>query len=693
MLGIENRIFVTIKLDGRDIGDLPAGFNSVTLTEGNLMRIPAFKLELADRTSVLVGPKSLTDANQLEITVSKSMSDNQYVPRKYRLFRPGGDNAVEGPSLSLVGYADYPKYISEAVSESIKGSSDDVFRAIAAKCGLKYSGPKEFNGRTMADSQVWLHAVNSRASYLLDVARHAWMDNNSCMSLGVTSDGELRFRNLMDVINIDRDQIKYVFTHNALISEKDDKLKLYQVREVKERSIAGITNNYANYGSTRAEHKLDGSTDKHESVDVKTKGGFLAINSKLKDALSRVRVDIAAIDCGNTHSHFQQAEHQNVKLLGLFSERLSLLLYDVTEVKLFDPVFYRQADADLTKPVKSSDVYIVIGKTVRIVGAAVYAERIELARMSLTMKGNADLVGPNSSTSEVSMLPDVKITKQTTNTTATSLTKAKGLSALLQPIKDVSSLLTAARATIAGNLSALTNGAHALVAAAQSGVKSELDAAFKAITPATTAAVTGMKDQLSMATQSESAILKLIGKAGGNALNSVANKQLAMLGNGSAADMISNHLMNSIAYKKAMNLVGQSLQRVPSESKSLASVIDAQKKVDDFNNAAANVDKSIGKQWNSVVGYMGNKDVPANPTASSASVENGKTFSTAACTATTTDQSYMDTVRTKLKEANGTGNPTWCTSDSLNPQTSSSLPEAQTALQSAIARLNNNAGE
>jgi hypothetical protein len=238
--------------------------------------------------------------------------------------------------MNLIGYADYPKYITEAVSESFKGSSDDVLRAVAAKCGLSYSGPKEFNGRSMVDNQVWLHAVNSRATFLLDVVRHSWMDDNSCMALGVTSDGELRFRNLTDVINIDRDKIKYVFTHNALISEKDDKLKLYQVREAKERSIAGVTNKYVNYGSVRAEHKLDGSIDKHESVDVKTKGGFLAINSKLKAALSKVRADIAPIDCGNTHSHYQQAEHQNVKLLALFSERLSVLVFDVTEVKLFD---------------------------------------------------------------------------------------------------------------------------------------------------------------------------------------------------------------------------------------------------------------------------------------------------------------------------------------------------------------------
>lgn len=693
MFGIENRVFVSIKLDGRDIGDLPSGFNSVTLTEGNLMRTPAFKLELADRTSVLVGQKSLSDANQLEITVSKSMSDKQYVSRKYRMFKPGGNNAMQGPALTLVGYHDSPKYISEAVSESVKGTSDDVFRAMAAKCGLTYSGPKEFNGRTMNDSQVWLHAVNSRSSFLLDVVRHAWMDANSGMSLGLTSLGELRFRNLIDVINIDREKIKYVFSHNALISEADKKLQVYQVRQTKERSVAGITNNFVNYGSTRTENTLDGLVAKHSSVDVKTKGGFLAINSELKKKLSNVRIDVSPIDCGNTHSHYQQAEHQNVKLLALFSERLSVLVFDVTEVQLFDPVFYRQADADPTKPVKSSDVYIVIGKTVRIVGSAIYAERIELARMSLTMKGSTDLVGPNSSTAEASMLPDVKITQQTTNTTAASLKNAKGLSALLQPLKDISTMIANARKAVATNLAALTNGAQAMVHSVQSGIKSEIDSAFKAIAPSLTASVNAMKDQLAMAQQSENAIGRLVGKAGSKYLTSVSNKQLAMLGNGSAADMVSQHMMNSTAYKKAMNFVGQSIQRVPSESKSLASVVSAQKQLDDFNSHAAAVDKSIGKQWNSVVGYVGNKTVPDNPTTTTASIENGKTITTAICTPSSTDQSIMDTVRQKMKASTSTASPAWCTSDTLNPQTGSSLEKSQATMKAAVARIENNTGE
>ena len=690
MLGIENRIFVTIKLDNNDIGDLPSGFNSVTLTEGNLMRIPTFKLELADRTSLLVGQKALTDANQFEITVSKSMSDNQCIPRKYRLFRPDGSNAMQGPGVALVGYADYPKYLTEAVSESIKGSSDDVFRAIASRCGLTYSGPKEFNGRSMADTQVWLHAVNSRATYLLDVARHAWMDENSCMALGVTSDGELRFRNIVDVINIDREHIRYVFSHNALISDADSNLQLYEVREAKERSIAGITNNYVNYGSTRTEPKLDGTIDKHKTVDVKTKGGFLAINSQMKDALSRVRVDVSTVDCGNTHAHYQQAAHQNVKLSALFSERLSVLVFDVTEVKLFDPVFYRQADADPTKPVKSSDVYIVVGKTVRIVGAAIYAERIELARMSLTMRGSADLVGPNASIAESSMLPDVKITKQFTNTTAESLTKAKALSALLQPVKDAAALLAGGRDTVLGDLSSLTSKVASLSSAIQSGIRTELDAAFKALAPTVNASVKAMQEQVALGTKSESAITRIISTAGTKAITSAANKQMVMLGHGGASDLVSRHLMASTPYKKAMALIGQSVKRVPKSATSLGSVIDVQRKMTTFNSISAQLDSSISRQWNTIVGYMGNKKAPATIVTSPAAKANGRTLSIAACTPSVTDQSFMNLVRNKIREANNTETPVWCTPEALTPKTGASMNEAQTSFASALERVQNN---
>lgn len=690
MLNIENRVFITIKIDGQDIGSMPAGFGQITLPEGNMMRCPSFQLELADRGSTFVGDRAITDGNKVEVAVSKSMSDNQYYTRTYRVFKPKGRNAALGPTLDIIGILDKPKYMLEATNESYKGTSDDVLKALATKCGMTFSGPKDFNGRSMNDSQVWLHSMNSRSTFMLDIVKHAWQDKNSGMVMAVTSLGELRFRNLVDVINTDVSKIRYLFLHNALPADSDSRMTTYKVRAARERSLAGVANASTNYGSTRVEDKLSGTHDKVETFDVKTKGSYLAINQEIKNLVKRARFDYSPIDCGNSHKNYQAAVYQNQKVHNLFSERLSVLVYDVTEVQLLDPVIYRQADADLSKPVKASDVYVVVGKTIKIQNAAYYAERIELARMSLTMAGSTTLMGPSSADSEKSMLPDVTIASKATTAgqTAASAAKAKGLGTLAQAVKDANTMVANAKAQAAASLASITNGAAALVAAVKSGVSSEINSAFSAISPGMTNAVKDMKNQAGLAVASESAINALL-KQHGDGISSAA-KQLAILGSGNPAELISNHLMASAAYRRAMTVVSKSLSKVPSVQKALPGVVDASSKLDAFSGHLSNVDKSLGRQWNSVTGYVSSTPVPATPKATSATTEFGQTVNTAMCVPTKTDSDITSIVGSGLTNSMGS-TPAWCTETSFAP-TDVSLDTSQTMLQGAIARLKNNGG-
>ena len=106
----------------------------------------------------------------------------------------------------------------------------------------------------------------------------------------------------------------------------------------------------------------------------------------MSKTVGKARVSVTKLDCSNTHDQFDRAYYQNVRLLSLFCERMSVLIPAPTDIQLFDTVVYRQSNNDISKAAEPTDKYIVMGKTVFVKGKN-YAERIELCRMSVTNKG------------------------------------------------------------------------------------------------------------------------------------------------------------------------------------------------------------------------------------------------------------------------------------------------------------------
>jgi hypothetical protein len=441
MLNIQDKVFVSISIDDQEVPY--SNLMTIDLTEGNAALMPALKIVMSDPASVYkTGDHALTDGNKISIVIAKSINDNKVAVRKYRLFAHKASDNPLNPVMTLVGILDAPKFTTSSVIEAYEGTSDDVLRTVAANGGLTYSGLKEFNGVTAGDSQVWRNVGKNRAVFVQEIARRGWVNNRSGMMCCPTSYGELRYRNLMDVINSKLDKVKFALLHNALNSDTDKNRKCYVVRQAKDHSAAGIMASWTNYGSTRTQPTLDGDGKSLTSMEVKLPGSFLAINKEISDMVGRARRDIAPVDRGNVHEKHEEAVYQNIKALALFSQKMSLLTEEVTELQLLDPVIYRQEDADFTKPVSNSDIYIVVGKTIVIRAGAFYGERIEIERFSLTMKGTADLKMPGTTPSEKGMLPDVTINKQASDT------QQKAATSNLKKLRDQIAAVKAAIAPI-----------------------------------------------------------------------------------------------------------------------------------------------------------------------------------------------------------------------------------------------------
>lgn len=452
MIIIQDRVYVDILIDGKPLGG-PNLVASIALLEGAPVIAPSMVMVLNDHGGMLSKDLVLTDGNEILVTIGKSPEDLKTVSRQYRVFNVRQLHGQAGPMLQVLGVYDAVKYTTESARDSYTGTSEQVLKLVADKCSLEYDGPQAFNGRSTDDNQIWMNVAKSRGSFVQHfVAKHAYMDQYSAMYAALTSLGVLRYRNIMDVVATPVDKIKYVFALNIMPGDEEFAGKeVYMVNKTKEFSQAGTVNTTLNYGSTMICDGQSGVTRIEDKVDVKTGAPFLAINDQIAQTIDRAQIEYAPIDSGNTHENFYRAVYQNKKQLGLFSERLSLIVQDPTEVQLLDPVIYKQADADPNKPVRNTDIYIVIGKTVFVVGGQNYGERIELARMSITEQGEAELKASEPTIARESSVPEVTIDPSAT-VAANSLDRARSAVRTLGPMENMSKLASASAGKVLNNV-------------------------------------------------------------------------------------------------------------------------------------------------------------------------------------------------------------------------------------------------
>lgn len=657
MIIIDGRIFVDILIDGNP---LPTSANLVerlTMTEGNGALSPAVELILNDHSGHLGRDLALTDGNEILITIGKSASSINTVPRQYRLFGYKQLITAYGPQIQAIGTLDAPGYLTSSTIEAYKGTTSQALLEIAVRSKMCYSGPEDYNGRNMSDSQKWRAVCQSRASHAQDISRHGYLDEHSGMMLVATSLGCLKYRNLSDVIDTPIEKIKRIFIHSVPTASKDSDKIVYEVRAARDRSVSGLMNNWQNYGSTRFEHTLDGVQEAHKSVDVKTQGSFLAINAQVSDTVVKARREYGPLDCGNTHKNYERALYQNIRQLSLFSEKLSILVTAVTDVQLLDAVIYRQANADITEPVKNSDVYIVIGKSILLKGGMSYAERIELARMSITTKGKSILKCADPASDANSVIPSVSINP--------TINAAKSI---IPTVKTISGLAVSASTTM-GNVKSIVSNVSNAVASSTYALSNVLSAVKTLSNPA------ALLSNLKSAIPALRTVSQVIGTM--NSLSSIArsglntfNYSVQAIGNvkndlRGAIMGIPNGIMDS--YSSVLGATKQvtdhlevlrtvSTRLVP-EISGLQALPGGAQVVQDFKNAYALVDQTTktaglaaASMWNTSVSLLSSKPVPAT---SALQAHPGGSFDkTMGTSFTTPNYSLSSTLSSSAQSAN-----------------------------------------
>ncbi len=383
MLKISDQLFVDILIDNRPIPPTNGLFSSLFIYEGNGFPFPSLELNLHDTLGSLSKDLALTEGNEISIMVGTDDSNNKLRYRQFRFFSCRQQVGSAGPTLQIFAVYNSPSFIQKSTRESYEGNSSQVLKILAETSNLTYDGPETFNGRTPDDSQIWRNVGKTRTAFARKIAMHGWVSEGSCMSYVITSDGVLRYRNLNDVINGDINKITNAFVQNISNRESSTYTK-HRVIEARDRSDAGMSNAWMNYGHLRINHQATGEPLVLDKIAVPTIAEKFPISRKISEVIKDSRVDYGLIDGDNVHIHYEEAIYQNIRLLSLFNQRMSLLVDRPTEVNVFDLVLYRQQDLD-EYDIKNSDQYILFGKTIAVIQGSNYCERLEIGRQEVTM--------------------------------------------------------------------------------------------------------------------------------------------------------------------------------------------------------------------------------------------------------------------------------------------------------------------
>lgn len=356
--------------------------------------VPVLQLVLSDANGTLDEDLNLQDGTKITIKLSRDRT--KIKARKFRVFAFEKQTAADGPKMVVTCLYDAPEWVSGVYTESFKGTSVDALSQMAGRAGLKFDGP-----RSTDDAMTWLNINKTRTSFSEDVVMRAYGGPQSCMARLLTCDGVVRYKDLFEEL-----QKAPMFTY---LQNKDESAATgtpIRARETHNASVSGFQTHMMNYGQTQYSHSLDvsGQTTK-SSLDAPLMGSSFPINSEVKGIVADrgARITYTGFDPGtspkpayNLHQYYEDALYQNMRYLGLWSERLKLLTDDYTEVVPFDVVDYKHSD-DLLGEFQDKRLlggnWIVGGKTIWIKAGHKYSELHFLYRPNLQEAGSTPSTG------------------------------------------------------------------------------------------------------------------------------------------------------------------------------------------------------------------------------------------------------------------------------------------------------------
>jgi hypothetical protein len=304
----------------------------------------------------------LQDGIPIRIVIKPNgMSTRTY---NFRMFNHKREQGGGSYTWSIYGYWDAPIYWNTTSTAGIQDTSNGVLKKIAAKCDLK------FDGTDTNDQQLWLPKNRSYRAFAKDVCDNGYVNDTSCMLIGVDLDSTLRYKDINNLKPPTKKILAYKYDQFA-----------YTATEISVSAGSGFNNALTGYQNTRYSQSTAGDKPHEEIKDLKFKPDTKAplYNADLKKKLQKGQVRYGPIDVGNVHANYEKASYQNTRYRNLFSLSINLLLFQVTELQLMEQFTFSVQDEETNQDTANAGVYTISGHAIYIKGGS-YFEKIGASR-------------------------------------------------------------------------------------------------------------------------------------------------------------------------------------------------------------------------------------------------------------------------------------------------------------------------
>jgi hypothetical protein len=210
------------------------------------------------------------------------------------------------------------------------------------------------------------------STFARKVAKHSFL-SDGLMQLCCYADNTLVFVDVLAALN-KKSEYRFVSSEVA-----DSPEQTWMMNDWIPSSSAGFFNSWLNYGYSFVECKLDGIASEHSSIQLNTGYANSSVSDSVTGMIDVARRDYAPIDCGNTHEHYWEAYHANMRRAALFNQCLKTIIPTVTNLNPLECLLAECYNSNSGKLNNHSGKYLVSAKKT-IVRGTKYAELFELLR-------------------------------------------------------------------------------------------------------------------------------------------------------------------------------------------------------------------------------------------------------------------------------------------------------------------------
>lgn len=367
---VQGQFFLDMLVNGVSFPFTQDGISVFYLTESTIMGLPAFKLEYEDKTGYLADSFPITDGTPVTFIIGTESQKQQINFRNFGkpLTVPGATKS----KISMVGYLDVPNYLYSVYFGGFTGTSNEALRDIAEKSYM------QFDGESTQDKQTWISGNKSFSNFANHIASHGWVNDKSCMSIGVKFDKTLMYKNLTSIVS----KTPRFRIHSGP-PPKTSATTSFECLYYSMKSLSGVLNKFGGYDTHVAQEQMDGTFSEETRVKATKLSNYFDLDKNVKSRVGVVNSIYVPPSCGNTNDYYEKGLLQNTRMRSLYSSMIDVILDKVTGIELFDLVEFSLPNPSQDSLNRSySGTYIVSAKMMTIHGNR-YFEKIRLSSTGL----------------------------------------------------------------------------------------------------------------------------------------------------------------------------------------------------------------------------------------------------------------------------------------------------------------------